>query len=195
MKKSIKLLLIAVIYLSVCYGVGQYRNLLKEGADATESNTADSENAANSGETEMWDSISFEGVKETTDTPWNFNAGIFDMEGEGACILLTPNTAVTVANLEDIDSLSFRYEIHPWVKDASDGAGLLIWILDVDENIIDEFTAEVKCNNEWQNYELDLDKYENAESVKIQCNNGENGDDSGDWVVIKANKAEDIVTK
>lgn len=187
MKKNIKLLLIAALYLGVCYGVGQYRNSLKEGSDITQVDTATSEDKSIAEEKKMWDNISFEGVKETTDTPWNFNAGIFDMEGEGECILLTPNTAVTVANLENMDKLSFQYEIHPWVKDASDGAGLLVWVLDKDNNIITESTVEVDTNSEWMKYELDLSEYDNAVSAKIQCNNGGNGDDAGDWVVLKKN--------
>lgn len=196
MEKKIKLLLIVAVCIGACYGIGQYRNSLKENIGISQEDTVYSENENCSEDEineEIWSNISFEGVKKTEDNPWNFNAGIFNMDGEGKCILLTPSTAVTVVNLENVDKLSFQYEIHPQVKDVSDGAELLIWGLDKDNNIICEFNVEVDANSEWKKYELDLNEYADVIAVKIQCNNGRNGDDSGDWVIIKGNTEEDAV--
>lgn len=196
MKKGIKLLIIAVAYLAICYSIGQYRNsLTKNGVASDKLATEEKVNmvteqteesgSKESDDLEIWDNLFFTGVKETSDTPWNMNAGVFDMEENGKCILLMPNTAVTIKNIQDRDELAFEYEIHPWVKDSSDGAGIIIWLLDDQNNIIFEDTMIVDCNKEWQFYTLELAEYPMVASIEILCNNGANNNDEGDWVILR----------
>ena len=82
MKKGIKLTLAAVAYLSVCFAIGQYRNSMKE--DVAQKTTEETTNNVAENETSADDSltnVTFEGVSQTSDTPWNTTAGVFDMEG------------------------------------------------------------------------------------------------------------------
>lgn len=127
--------------------------------------------------------ISFEGSKETSDNPWGTTAGVIEME-EGKCILLTPNTSFSIRQLKDAGKFNFSYEIHPWVRENSDGAGILIWIMDEEDTILHEEVIKVDKEEEWKIFELDLTQYDGASQIKVLCNNG-GGNDDGDWVIVK----------
>lgn len=142
-------------------------------------NTIKEDNISSSG-------VVFEGAQDTSDNPWNTTAGWIKVEDED-CILLTPNTAVTLEVTEP-KTVSFDYMIHPWVKDASDGAGILIWLMDNEEAILYEEGVSVSNEAEWKTFQLNLNQYDNVQNIKVHCNNGENGNDSGDWVVIRLDK-------
>lgn len=129
-------------------------------------------------------SVTFEGVKATEDIPWKYTAGIFDMDF-GKSILLTPNTSVELGNMGDSCSWSFQYRIHPWVSENSDGAGLIIWILDSEGNILSADEVQISNSNDWQDYQVDFSSFERASQVKILCNNGLFNNDECDWVIIK----------
>ena len=134
-------------------------------------------------ESSLMDHLVFEGAQVTEDNPWKQTAGLFEMEGMGEVIFLTPNTSVIIE--EKTESLNVECQIHPWVKENSDGAGILVWLMDVGGNIVHEEEWKIFSSEEWQEFSVDLTLYEGAEKIKIICNNGENNDDSGDWVVIK----------
>ena len=134
--------------------------------------------------------VIFEGAQNTSDTPWNTTAGWIKVEDED-CILLTPNTAVTF-EITESKTLSFDYMIHPWVKDVSDGAGILIWLMDYEDAILYEERVSVNNEEEWKNFQLSLNQYDSVHKIKVHCNNGENGDDSGDWVVIRLDEKDHI---
>lgn len=184
MKKKFKLLIIALVYLGVCFGIGQYRNYLRNNGDNKNDVMATDGVVMTDKADEIWNSIEFQGVEETSDNPWNFNAGIIDMDGEGKCILLTPNTAVIISVDGVMDKLNFGYEIHPWVKELSDGAELLIQLLDKDGNIIYDEKVMVDSHSEKKSYELSINEYGKVQKIKIVCNNGNQNDDNGDWVVL-----------
>lgn len=82
--------------------------------------------------------------------------------------------------------------IHPWVKDVSDGAGILIWLMDNEDAILYEERVSVNNEEEWKNFQLSLNQYDSVHKIKVHCNNGENGDDSGDWVVIRLDEKDHI---
>ncbi len=138
--------------------------------------------------TAVWSDVTFEGQKEVDDTPWGFNAGVIDVDGD-SCILLTPNTAVTLQNVVGEKKVSFDYQLHPWVKENSDGAGLLVRVLDEKGNILFEDSLQVDKDAAWSRYEVSLEEYPEAVSAKVYCNNGENGDDSADWVILRASSS------
>lgn len=134
---------------------------------------------------DVFSEVTFEGIKEVSDIPWNYTAGIFDME-QGECILLTPNTEVSLEWNEDLPSWAFQYKIHPWVCEGSDGAGLTVWILDEDENILYSDEISVNAENDWVDYFVDLNPYDTAFKIKILCNNGPADNDECDWIILKA---------
>lgn len=164
-------------------GGGQTVNGGRTSVKETEESTVVDSNIST---TTIWDTVSFDGNQETTDNPWGMTAGWFEMEGEGKCILLTPNTSVQLNDVDPNMTLSFDYEIHPWVKDKSDGVGVLVWVLDSEDSILFKEDISVNCQNEWQGYQLDISQYDGAAKVKLYCNNGENENDDGDWLIIKA---------
>ena len=81
MKKKIKLLMLAAIYLGICWGIGRFRQVKNfvdsQGADQNMS-LADQETA------DVWKKAVFEGNQKTDDTPWGMTAGWFEMEEEGS---------------------------------------------------------------------------------------------------------------
>lgn len=133
--------------------------------------------------------LSFEGSQETSDNPWNTTAGWIDTEEDGRCIFLTPNTA-TFFEITGVETLSFDCEIHPWVKASSDGAGILVWVMDNEDTILYQEEIFVDAKDSWKKVELDLRPYKSVEKIKILCNNGKNEDDNGDWVLVKFSETE-----
>lgn len=134
---------------------------------------------------DIFSSVSFEGVQKTKDIPWNYTAGIFDME-QGQCILLTPNTSVELKGDNSPASWSFQYKIHPWVQEGSDGAGLLIWVMDAEENILYSDELSVSADDQWKDYHIDLSPFEAATKIKLLCNNSPADNDDCDWIIIRA---------
>lgn len=130
-------------------------------------------------------SVTFEGSQETADIPWGYTAGIIEDEQE-ECILLTPNTAVNLSGDTLPSTWTFRYRIHPWVDAMSDGAGLVIWVLDETDNILYSEEISVKTGGQWQDYSIDLHFWDNASKVKILCNNGPADNDECDWVILSS---------
>ncbi len=96
---------------------------------------------------------------------------------------------MTLQNVAGEEKVSFEYQLHPWVKESSDGAGLLIKLLDENGDVLFEDSLQVSMDASWTNYEVSLEEYSGAVSVGIYCNNGENGDDSADWVILRASSS------
>lgn len=176
--KRVILSISALLVLVVCYLIGQFIVGPKGATSSSELGTATAAAA-------IWESVSFEGNQETSDNPWGITAGWFEMENEGKCILLNPNTALMLEGLDQDKEISFQYELHPWVRENSDGAGALVWVLDHEDSILYEEEISISSQDDWEEYQLDLSQYDGAEKVKVLCNNGTNEDDSGDWLVIK----------
>lgn len=173
MKKRVSMIIGIIIFVILCLlaGINHKEAILKE--DSFDEFT----------------SITFEGVKEAEDIPWNYTAGIFEMDF-GKCILLTPNTSVELGSTEDLHTWSFQYRIHPWVSENSDGAGLIIWILDREGNILSIDEVQIDNFNDWHDYQVNFSSFEEAAQVKILCNNGSFNNDECDWVIIKEQNAE-----
>lgn len=200
MKISTKIIL-AAVWLSACYGIGQYRTQTtvdtQTEAVVAESEAAAEETTANEGDTtntdntsdavvpSIWDTAIFEGAVETTDNPFGLTAGIIEMDDIGACAMLTPNTSVMIADLGDQETVTLSAEVHPWVSDASDGVGLKIWILDSEENLLNESRIFVPADNNWLDCTVDLTEYPDAAAIKLLCDNGDHNDDAGDWLVLR----------
>ncbi len=182
MKKSVKLVSAAVLSMVLCWFVGQQLKGLNEpmqqSVQETESETQKEENAS-------FGTLEFEGVRDTEDNPWQQTAGLFEMEEMGECIFLTPNTAVTILETGSRQNITLQYSIHPWMRENSDGAGLLVWVLDEEDNILYQEEWNVSSTEGWQEQTLSLGDYANSCKVKISCNNGSGDNDNGDWVIIK----------
>ena len=182
MKKKGMTLGLVILWICGCYFIGQQRNVQSFSENIQIDSSTD--NLMNN-ENEKYENIQFEGKQEGADNPWNMTAGIFEMEGEGECIFLTPNTAALLDEIENMSFFSFCCEIHPWVRESSDGAGLVIWIMDREDTILHQEDIIIDREEDWKTIQLDLSLYSEAKKIKIFCSNGGNEDDSGDWVVLK----------
>lgn len=140
---------------------------------------------------DVFSSVSFDGAEKTDDNPWGYTAGIFDMD-LGECIFLTPNTSVNLCGDNMPSTWTFQYRIHPWVETQSDGAGLIIWILDEEENIIHSEEIPIVAENQWQDFSLDIGAYDLADKIKIMCNNGSADNDECDWVILRAQSVKSV---
>ncbi|MCM1100389.1 MAG: hypothetical protein NC079_12020 [Clostridium sp.] len=168
-----------VIFGILCFAMGYVCNALWDKTDAGQ------EQSPMIDSFDVFSSATFEGSHATDDIPWGYTAGVFDME-QGECILLTPNTSVNLQGDNTLSSWTFEYRIHPWVEAGSDGAGLIIRILDAEENILYSEEIPVKIDGGWQTYSVDMSPYDTVSAVKIMCDNGSADNDECDWVILRA---------
>lgn len=195
MKKYMTLLMAVVVSLSCCWFIGQKIHQGKPKADVQSSSNEEIIQQSEIQETReletihekdaLADIVDFDGANETSDNPWNVTAGMIDVENEGECIFLTPNTSAKIELTNQDKEVSFQYQIHPWMKETSSGAGIVIWVLDHQDTILCTEELEINAKNGWTEYKLDLEDYSDASNIKILCNNGDDDNDSGDWVIIK----------
>lgn len=180
MRKKVWILIAAVAWLGGCYLIGQYRYPDKE-EQFVQIEQPQSEN----GNQSVWSefNLEFEGSEKTSDNPWGYTAGIIETDFAGECILLNPNTLVTLNVSEDWELLNLAFKIHPWVAESSDGAGIVVQFLDSDENVLAENLVDIGNETKWKNHSFEL-KEKNVSTVKLACNNGKNNDDAADWVIV-----------
>lgn len=188
-RKKIVLLLAIVLSLSGCWFIGQQIH----GTSDEEENLTDTKDYLVSDEsTEVivtenlldWDTVTYEGNASTDDNPWNVTAGTIELEDRGASAFLTPNTSVIFTISKQVDVFSFCYEIHPWVKENSDGADLEILLLDEAENVLYKEDIFVNASDELETFQVDLDEYKDVERIKVLCHSGTNNNENGDWVIL-----------
>lgn len=134
-------------------------------------------------------SIEIEGSKKTKDNPWGYTAGKIEDSDIGNCILLMPNTSLKIKEIEKYEVVSFQAELHPWVAESSDGAGIDICVMNSNGDILKEDSIEIAKEDSWVDIQYVLSDIEGASQIIFSCNNGEKNDDICDWVIIKvANK-------
>lgn len=182
--KKIWILIAAVVWLGGCYLIGQYRYPDK-GEQLVQTEQPQDED----GNQSVWSTfdLEFEGNEKTSDNPWGYTAGIIDTDFAGECILLNPNTSVTFNISEDLDSFNLAFEIHPWVAESSDGAGINIWFMDSNDDILRKESFLVSDEDTWNDISYTMQDLNGAKKIKILCNNGEKDDDSADWLILKFN--------
>lgn len=184
-KKRLITYTLVIVWLVGCYFIGQGVHPDSATDVSEEAESVSVENGAKEEE-----SVSAEtGVKEadvsiinarevsSEEIPWGFTAGPISMEDGSDAWLLTPGTGLQMEITEDV---IIRYEIHPWMKDTSDGASLRIEYGETDETL----TAE----QDWKNYSVP----QNAHNVRIEVISTDN--DDGDWVIIRFDTAENDPT-
>lgn len=189
--KKYRAILVALLWLIGCWAIG--RALHPNNSDVGELQTAPTaeteasatEPDAAAAQLRVWQNITVDGAQNTTGNPWNTTAGVIEVEGEGKCILLMPNTSITVENLSGTKKFAFRYRIFSGVSFVSTGAGLLLWIQDEQDKILSEQTIAVNSSDGWVSDILDLSQTPKAAKVTVHCNNGDGDDDSGDWVLLQ----------
>ena len=206
---------ILIVLLCVCYLLGQSRNNQKlplegepeidkvqqdlvtvtpalENQDEGNSFGEDNKEGVSENKNPLWSKVlEFEGDVSADDNPWGTTAGYISIEDKNY-IFLTPNTSVYLNDLNCAENLELSFGIYEAMSTYSDGAGLIIWILDANDNII--YEEEILVTNEvWTDKYLLLSRYTEAERIKILCNNGTEDSDDGDWVLVEIDE-EDLVS-
>ena len=179
MKKTLTILVAITIYLTACWFIGQRLH-----PDAEAQNNQAAAQGTTDGTSIDLSAVIYEGSAVTEDNPWKTTAGTIDLEDRGKSIFLTPNTTALLSNVSEMNEIAFSYEIHPWVKESSDGAGLVIWLMDAQNNIIHEEEIVISASDDMKEFKIDLTQYKGVTKIKFLCNNGTNENDSGDWVVL-----------
>ena len=189
MKRIIGVLVGSAIFLLACWWIGR---VLHPGN--AESTVHEAESVEGTGEhsTDAWhwdgNNISFENSKDTNDNPWGYTAGMIDTDDDGKCIFMTPSTAVILDGIsKEIfeKGLSLQFQIHPWVADGSDGAGVSVLFVSDEGKIIEHEEVVVDNKGGWQKHVFKLSVDEEVSKIKLICNSGNGQDEAADWVIIK----------
>jgi len=192
-----------VCFLLLGYVIGQWRNSINaekelgtevsnvsEVVSQKDTSVTPSENDQNGSDAvsgEEWEGLhlSFENISETADNPWGITSGLIDVDDVGKCILLTPNTSFTIKDLTSESLISLEAEIHPWVADSSDGAGIDVWIMDENGEILKKDKISIVSGATWASIQYSIGDVADATQIKFLCNNGNADDDSCDWVILR----------
>lgn len=187
-KKCIKLLLLFVISCSIAYLIGQ-----KAVLPLTEKKSAQNDQQSEQSNTELYDIIknfsdlSLRGQSATDDNPWGSNLTTFEDEEHGTCILMTPDTEISVQHtLQGQAMLNWSANIHPWMSGISDGAEFTVTVQEAGADT-QGITEKVKIvpADAYEQGSISLAEFQNTKiQVTLSVNNGDNNDSSGDWLVF-----------
>lgn len=180
MKKSLKLITIAVLSLCLCWFIGQQ---LKQ----ARTDNMPEQQAKN----EIWnlfdhmdsDETILYGRTESTDYPFGYNLGFIEDEEVGRSVLLTPDTKLTAnCTIQEAASLELSFQIHPWVSDDSDGALLHITVTSMSKN--QEFVYEAEKTLYTQVLSLSEFGAGNLQ-FEFTVTNEAGKNENCDWVIIR----------
>lgn len=140
---------------------------------------------------EQQEALAFEGQQkvDADSIPWQTNCGIVEDEELGACLFLTPNTAVAFAcSPESAQSLVFDAQIYPAVQQASDGCSLRVQIFaEGSQQPLADDILQIASTDQAQSFSVDLSPYAGQNIwIRLACGNGQNNNDDGDWLFFTA---------
>lgn len=176
-RKKIILAAAVVIAIAVCWGIG--KKLYPEGAAWRQATETESQAPADL--TILKRSIAIEGAEATEDNPWGLTAGV--VNAEGYCIFLTPGTGATITLGADEEPPALELLLHPQVASTSDGAGVVIQILDADGQVLLE--REETVGAESIGFAPDWAAYPTGRVIAFRCNDGGQGNSDADWLLIR----------
>ena len=132
----------------------------------------------------------YENQVATTDFPGGYNVGFVTVDGSQKAFLVTPGTAMNYEFevTRDMEKLSFACGYHPQMEvGIANGAVLTIEIRSMADNtVLSEQEIIINDGDRENACEVDLSAYEGQSvRVRITCDPGENGDQSGDWIIVK----------
>lgn len=201
-KRAVIIMISFFVSCAVAYGIGQGIVVpLTEKEETQTENTANVDNTSNenantntSGTVLMrfvdeFDNLTFQGKEEvsTSDIPWGSTIAKIEEETLGTSIMMTPNTYMTASyHVVGKEELQWKYSIHPWVRQNSDGLTMHVRVYTTDmENaeLSEDYTVDP--TEDYQALKLPLEQFE-GQDVKItfSVGNGENNDSNGDWLVL-----------
>ena len=136
------------------------------------------------------DAVQYPENVQRDDVPGGLSANYMVLDGNQKVFFMTPSSTIT-SNLTIDNSwkrMSMVCAFHPGIAEGiSDGASVTVEIVDLEDNsVIYSEIVEIPSTNTAESMELDLNAYsgKNVEIV-LTCDAGQNGDESGDWIIIK----------
>lgn len=182
-KKGIIYAIVAVLFLVICYIIGQ----TLVGSKSIEKNKKD----VYYDYVQKEEQLVYEGDKVVTDAPGGKTVGLVEDDTYGQYYLMTPNTSIRAGIIVDAEphTLRFQYMIHENVSNISDGMILRVMVIkEGTEDILYDETINV--DEKEKEFKLDLStwKEQNIYIVFSAASMTENQD--GDWMVIKDAKIE-----
>ena len=125
--------------------------------------------------------------QDTSDTPWGFTCGAIDYEGK-TCLLMLPNAECSVKLKGTLETLSWTWQIHPWVAESSDGAAIHISITDESTSeVLLEKDVDLKQSDKALSEKLELNLTQEREyRVAIHADTGASGVADCDWLLFEA---------
>lgn len=192
MKYNKLIIILSSFFLScaVAYMIGQNVVLPLTQQNGTE---IDNENVVRQIEfdfVENFDQLTFEGKREVSkdDNPWGSTVAKIEDDTMGTSIMMVQGTGMsTEYHVDGIESIRWRYNIHPWVTELSDGMSLYVRVYaDGDfENPRIRRSYSVSPDMDYSEMELSLEEFQN-QNIKIEfaTDNGGYGDDAGDWLIL-----------
>lgn len=139
---------------------------------------------------EHFDELTFEGKKEVSkdDNPWGSTVAKIEDDTMGTSIMMVQGTGMSMDyHVNGSESIEWRYNIHPWVTELSDGMSLYVRVYaDGDfTNPRMRRSYVVSPDTDFHEIELPLDEFQDRDiRIKFSTDNGGYGDDAGDWLVL-----------
>ena len=195
-KKTIKIAIVIIVVLFICYLIGQ--NIVLPNRMRSAGYVDADGNIPQYSILQNFNSFSIKG-QAPADVPGSTsiqkieftkdNAAIPD-EWLGNCIFMLPNTSF--AKVIDLDKKSTKidleYGIYPdKVTEVSDGADLYVEVyLDGKSKPVIREKLKAEPNGELNRAKIDISKYAGKEvSISFSCLDGGNGNEDADWMMIK----------
>lgn len=177
MKKTVKLLGAAVVFLVVCCTV--WMQVERQEGEKQWQAKGDWSLLEQIGTA----AVTLNGRVESRDYPYGYNLGSIEDDEVGKAVLLTAGTSVEIdGRLTGGGELKFDCEIHPWVAEQSDGALLIIVLASGGQR--QDFVYEVGSGRQAQT--ISLEQFPDSEiHVEISVTNEEGKNEDCDWVVFR----------
>lgn len=136
-----------------------------------------------------FDNLYFEGKRDVSkeENPWGSTIAKIEDDSIGTSIMMVQDTGMSIDyHVKGNESISWLYNIHPWVSEASDGMSLYVRIYMKDSDMpILRRSYMVEPNDNYVSAELPLNEYKDKDIViSFSTDNGGNGDSAGDWLVL-----------
>ena len=195
-KKTIKIAIVIIVVLFICYRIGQ--NIVLPNRMRSAGYVDADGNIPQYSILQNFNSFSIKG-QAPADVPGSTsiqkieftkdNAAIPD-EWLGNCIFMLPNTSF--AKVIDLDKKSTKidleYGIYPdKVTEVSDGADLYVEVyVDGKSKPVIREKLKAEPNGEINRAKIDISKYAGKKvSISFSCLDGGNGNEDADWMMIK----------
>lgn len=187
-KKKIFIACTIFVVLFVCYLIGQNivlpSRLKKEGLATFDGNVPKYSFVQN------FELVEYPDAETRDDVPGGSSASYMVLDGNQKVFFFIPGAKISQELLVEnqYSRMSFACGYHPSIQEGiADGANVNVEIVDTTSgDVLFTDKIEIEDVSAYISEEIDLTKYRGMTiKVEFSCDSGKNGDESGDWIVIK----------